>query len=144
VSEEYVELYRAFAEELIACRSEADWQAWVDTTAQYFDPDIDWDASELDLPDAADGSYRGREAAKQFWREWLAAWETLDFEYELLDAGDCVVMLVLEQRMRGRTSGIEVDLASNAHLATFRDGLLVSWKPYMSQSEALKAAGLEG
>ena len=37
--------------------------------------------------------------------EWLAAWEIVEFEYELVDAGDRVVML-LEEQMRGR-SGIK-------------------------------------
>ena len=30
----------------------------------------------------------------------------------------------------------------HAHVYTFRDGLIVHWKLYMSQSEALEAAGL--
>jgi len=30
--------------------------------------------------------YRGAEEVRQFWREWLAAWETITFEYELIDA----------------------------------------------------------
>ena len=87
------------------------------------------------------GVYRGSEAARQFWREWFAAWETLQFEYELVDAGDRVVML-LDLRMRGRSSGIEVALGKHAWVTTFRDGLMVHSKLYMSQSEALEAAGL--
>jgi hypothetical protein len=78
----------------------------------------------------------------QFWRDWLAAWETLAFEYQLLDVDDAVVML-LEQRMRGRTSGIEVSLGKYAQVATYRDGLIVHWKSYASQSDALRAVGLE-
>ena len=85
--------------------------------------------------------YRGIEAVRQFWREWLAAWETVEFEYELVDAGDRVVAL-LDQRMRGRSTGIEVSLGKYAQVATFRDGLMVHWKLYPSQSEALEAVGL--
>ena len=84
---------------------------------------------------------QGKEAVRGFWREWLAAWETVQFEYELIDAGDRVVML-LDQRMRGRSTGIEVSFGRYAQVFTFRDGLLVHWKAYLSQAEALEAAGL--
>jgi SnoaL-like domain len=87
------------------------------------------------------GVYRGVEAVRQWWREWFAAWEALQFEYELVDAGDRVVWL-LDVRMRGRSTGIEVPLGKHAWVATFREGLIVHQKLYMSQSEALKAVGL--
>jgi len=44
--------------------------------------------------------------------------------------------------MRGRSSGIEVPMGKYAQVATFRDGLMVHWKLYTSQSEALEAVGL--
>jgi ketosteroid isomerase-like protein len=108
---------------------------------ELLDPDIEWDASDIvfDLS----GVYHGAEAVKQYWRDWLAAWETVQFEYELVDAGDRVVALI-DQRMRGRSSGIEVTLGKYAHVYTFKDGLIVHWKLYVSQSDALKAAGLSG
>jgi hypothetical protein len=43
--------------------------------------------------------------------------------------------------MRGRSTGIEVSLGKYAQIATFRGGLMVHWKHYMSQSEALKQSG---
>jgi hypothetical protein len=78
-----------------------------------------------------------------FWREWLAAWGTFDFDYELLDAGDRVVMLV-DQRTVGRSSGVEVPSVKYAQVATFKDGLMVHWRMYGSQSKALEDAGLPG
>ena len=71
----------------------------------------------------------------------VSAWETLQFEYELVDAGERVVLL-LDQRMRGRSTGIDVPMGNYAHVATFRNGLVVHWKFYASQSEALEAVGL--
>ena len=44
--------------------------------------------------------------------------------------------------MRGRSTGIDVPLGKYAQLYTFRDGLIVHWKLYESQAEALQAAGL--
>ena len=93
-----------------------------------WDPDIEWDASEAVFPDL-NGVYRGKEAVRQWWGEWLSAWETVEFEYTLVDAGDRVVALI-DKRMRGRSTGIEVPLGKYAHLATFRDGLLVHLKIY--------------
>jgi hypothetical protein len=87
------------------------------------------------------GVRRGAEAVKEWWREWFAAWETLEFEYELVGGGDCVVML-LDLRMRGRSSGIDVPLGKHAWVTTFRNGLMIHSKLYMDQAEALEAAGL--
>jgi ketosteroid isomerase-like protein len=140
MSQENVELWRASIEVFLAGTSESDWTAWLDEAARLWDPDIEWDTSGADAPDIG-GVYRGREAVLGFWREWFAAWETIQFEYELIDAGDRVVLL-LDQRMRGRSTGIEVPLGKYAQIATFRDGLIVHWKIYPSQSEALEAVGL--
>jgi hypothetical protein len=101
--------------------------------ADLLDPDVVWDSTNTRMFDL--------EGVSQFWREWLGAWETVEFEYELVDAGDRVVALI-DQRMRGRSTDIEVPLGKYAQLWTFRDGLVVHWKLYDSQSEALEAAGL--
>src|SRR3954454_425273 len=106
------------------------------------DPQIEWDSSEFPMPDIS-GVYRGPEGVRQFWREWLAAWETVQFEYELVDAGNRVVALI-DQRMRGRFTGIEVPFGKYAQVYTFKEGLIVHWKAYMNQSEALEAAGVSG
>jgi hypothetical protein len=140
MSRENVELWRAFIEDFRAGTSESDREATLTKMAELWDPEIEWDASGSALPDI-DGVYRGIEAVRGFWREWLAAWEFVEFEYELVDAGDRVVVL-LDQRMRGRSTGIEVPLGKYAQVATFRDGLMVHWKLYVSQAEALEAVGL--
>jgi hypothetical protein len=140
MSQGNVELWRASIEDFLAGTSESDRERTLTKMAELWDPEIEWDVSEAAAPDI-DGVYRGIEAVRQFWREWLAAWETVEFEYELVDAGDRVVAL-LEQRMRGRSTGIEVPFGKYAQVATFRDGLMVHWKLYGSQSEALEAVGL--
>ena len=58
-------------------------------------------------------------------------------EYEIRDAGDSVVVL-LDQRMRGRSTGIEVDFGKHAQVWDFRDGLIKRWKFHASQQEASK------
>jgi SnoaL-like domain len=141
MSQENVERWRAVNEEnarLVASEG-FDPEAAVSKIAEVWDPEVIFDASESQVPGLI-GVYRGIEACKQFWREWYGAWDAIQFEYELLDAGDRVVMLA-DVRMRGRHTGIEVPYGKFAVVATFRDGLIVHLNP-MRQSEALKTAGL--
>jgi hypothetical protein len=143
MSQKNVELWRASIEDEFFSRgtSEFDREATISKMAGLWDPELELDVSAFEGPDIGGGVYRGTEAVGRFWREWFAAWETVEFEYELVDAGDCVVMLV-DLRMRGRSSGIEVPFGKHAFVTTFRDGLMVHSKLYMSQTEALEAAGL--
>jgi ketosteroid isomerase-like protein len=103
---------------------------------------VEWDASEIALPDLGDGLMRGYEGVRRFWMTWLAAWEDVSFEYELLDAGEHVVALI-DQSNRG---SIEVKLAptSYAQVWTFKDGQVIRWKLYWDRKDALEAAGLGG
>jgi ketosteroid isomerase-like protein len=141
MSRENLELVRGILEDFLAGKSEFDAEGMLTRIVgeDIMDPDIEWDASEamFDLG----GVYRGVEAVRQWWRNWLAAWETTEFEYELVDAGDRVVALI-DQRMRGLSTGIAVPLGKYAHVYTLRGGLIVHWKVYRSQSEALAAVGL--
>ena len=132
MSRENVELVRGSFENFLAGRS--------DFGVELLDPDVEWDATDLGTPDGA-AVYRGVEGVQKFWREWLAAWETVQFEYELIDSGDRVLALI-DQRMRGRSSGLEVSFGKYAHLYTFRNGSIIHWKGYRNQSEALEAVGL--
>ena len=67
------------------------------------------------------GVFRGKEAVRRWWREWLGAWETVEFEYELLDAGNRVVALI-DQRMRRRSIGIEVSRGKYAQVGCYGTG----------------------
>jgi hypothetical protein len=141
VSQENVEKLSALVEDFLAGTDESEREAMLTRIASLWDPEIEWDSSEIAVPDLA-GVVRGREAVRRTWGEFLAAWENMRFEYELIDAGDSVLLL-LDQRMRGRSTGIEVAFGMNAHVVTFKDRLIVRWKLYRSQSEALKVLGLE-
>jgi len=127
--QENVELVRKAFESFLARKKE--WGSGL------LDPEVEWDATELSVLDIS-GVYRGVDEVRQFWREWLAAWETVQFEYELVDAGDRVVALI-DQQMRGRSTGLEVPFGKYAQVYTFRDGLIVHWKLYASHAAALAA-----
>jgi SnoaL-like protein len=142
MSHENMELARRTLEDFLAGKSEFDTEGKLTKLAgeEHWDPHIEFDVSEAVVPELR-GVFRGKDAVRRWWDEWLDAWETVEFEYELLDAGDRVVVLI-NQRMRGRSTGIEVSRGKYAQVATYRDGLLVHWRFYGNQSEALKAVGL--
>jgi SnoaL-like domain len=140
MSRENVEQLRAGIESFLAGTSESAREDMLTRAAERWDPEIELDASETPVLDIS-GVYRGKDAVKQFWREWLAAWGTVRFEYELVDAEDRIVML-FDMRMRGRSTGIDVPFGKVAWVFTYRGGLLVHQKFYTGQSEALEAVGL--
>jgi ketosteroid isomerase-like protein len=133
MSRENVDVLRAAFENFLAGSS--------DFGAELLDPEVELDVSSRSLLDIGGRVYHGIDGVRQFWRDWLGAWETVQFEYELVDSGERVVALI-DQRMRGRTTGIEVPFGKYAHVYTFRNGLIVHTKIYTSQSEALEAVGL--
>ena len=136
-----MEIWRANIEaQLAALTAGTSPEVTISKMAEIWDPDIEVDAIESPAMDLQ-RVYRGRDEARQFWREWFAAWDTLRYEYELLDAEESVVVL-LDLHMRGRSTGIEMDHGKFAWVGRFRKGLIVHAKMYSSQSEALEAAGL--
>lgn len=100
-------------------------------------PDVEWDVSRL-WPDGQ--IYRGRSGVVRFFRRWLGAWETYDFEVEeVLDAGAHVVVM-LRERGRAKGTGAEVNHRF-AQVWTLRDGRVVLWRAYAGREEALAALG---
>ena len=140
MSQENVEILRVLTEDFLAGTSESDREDMLSKLEGGWDPDIELDASDAPVLDI-NGVYRGTAAVQHFWREWLAAWETNRVEYQLVDAGDHVVQL-FDLRMRGRSTGIELPFGKLAWVCSFRDGLLVHQKLYLSHAEALEAVGL--
>jgi hypothetical protein len=144
MSQENVEIVRAMFEDFLAGATEYDADGVLTRLPgeEVWDAEIVFDISVAPMPDAS-GVFKGIEACRGFWREWLAAWDALEWEYELVDAGDHVVALINNQRMRGRSTGIEMPIGGDyAHVLTFREGRLVHWKIHLTQGEALEAASL--
>jgi ketosteroid isomerase-like protein len=109
---------------------------------ELYAPDIEWDvtpspAAQLGLEPV----YHGHEGVRRFWRDYLSAFERLDFELEeLIDAGDRV-LAVVHERALGRHSGIAFDNPVFA-VWTLRDGEIARMRVYLDRDEALEAAGL--
>ena len=139
--QENVEVVRRVTEAFGAGTPETEREDMLTKIAELWDPEIELDASDFPVLDIS-GVYRRVDAVRQVWRDWLAAWETTPFDYELVDAGDRVVQLV-DMQVRGRSTGIEMPFGKFAWVYRVRDGLIVHQKLYMGQSQALKAVGLE-
>lgn len=110
---------------------------------EVYDPEIEWENSDAGLPSVGfEPVYRGHAGVRAFWRQWLEAWESIDFRLDdLMDAGEEVVALIW-QRNRGRASGAVVEY-EYAQVWTLRAGLVIRQRTFMHRQDALRVVGLE-
>jgi ketosteroid isomerase-like protein len=110
-----------------------------DETADLLDPEIEWHGTVGGLAEGTVAS--GREEVARFMLEDSQEWDELVFEpSEFIDLGDTVVVLQQERR-RGRHSGVEVE-TDTASVIRLRNGRIWHVQGYMDQAEALEAVGL--
>jgi 2-C-methyl-D-erythritol 4-phosphate cytidylyltransferase len=107
--------------------------------AHYHD-DVVWDLSQLpDVLEAGD-VYRGHDGLRRYWREWLAAWETVRFEIDdVFAVGDHVVQYQ-RQVVRGRHSGIEFEIDEYAQVWAFRGERISGMYFFADRDEAVRFA----
>jgi ketosteroid isomerase-like protein len=87
------------------------------------------------------GTHRGREAIQGFIEDYIAAFDSMDFEpEEFLENGDQVVVL-LTRRARPKGGSGEM-VVRNGHIWTVRDSTILSMKSFPDPEKALEAAGL--
>jgi ketosteroid isomerase-like protein len=103
-----------------------------------FDPDVEWDGTNL-----PDGNVsRGLGAVVAHVTRWAEAWDTWEVALEeVVDAGDDRVIAFI--RERGRTkAGLAVD-ELHSELYALRNGKIVYRKGFSDAGEALSVAGLQ-
>jgi ketosteroid isomerase-like protein len=106
---------------------------------ELIDPEIVWDLSRVNLPDAT--VYTGPLDFTGFVEAWEEGFASEHMEGEkILDAGDRVVVFV-RHRGRGRLSGIDID-QTFAMVWTLRNGRAIRMDLYPTRAEALEAVGL--
>ena len=117
-------------------------RAWT-VALEIIDPQMEMDMTRAPMPDLA-RVYRGPEEIASFWVKWLEAWGSLgEFgETEVVGVGDEVVFWTTRQTMRGKESGVAVDMPEYAWTMTFRGDRIARATMYPSKAEAIEAAGL--
>jgi ketosteroid isomerase-like protein len=88
------------------------------------------------------GIIHGKEAVIEFWRDYSDTWDELVFEpIEFREAGEDQVVVIHDQRGRGRRSGATFELRSGT-MFRLRAGSVVKMKFFPNGEAALEAAGL--
>jgi ketosteroid isomerase-like protein len=88
------------------------------------------------------GLIHGKDAMIDFWRDYLDTWDECVLEpIEILEAGQDQVVVVADERGRGKGSGASFERRS-ATIFTLRAGSLVKLKFFGTPEDALEAAGL--
>ena len=120
-------------------------QAWAAFTRHdnaaalgFYDPEV-----ELHGLGLAGGVYRGLTGVREYFGDWLAAWDEFSTDVEeWIDAGDDVIAVV-HDRASGRHSRVQVE-RRQWHVWMVRNGKLWRLRIYATRAEALAAAGLKG
>jgi ketosteroid isomerase-like protein len=128
MSQENVEVVRGMWEAFLRQDFEAALSA--------FDPDVEWDGTNL--PDGRVA--RGHDAVRDHTARWASTWADWRVELEqFIDAGDEVVLFIREKGLS--KSGIEVD-ERHAEVYTVRDRRILRRRGFSDGQEALEAVGL--
>ena len=104
-----------------------------------WDPEGEWIPA---MAGAVEGkTYRGTEGLLNYSREFFGSFSEVRLEnFQFKDLGDRVLVLY-EFRVRGHDSGVAMHQSGGA-LFTFRSGKIIHGCSFLSQDEALEAAGL--
>ena len=98
-----------------------------ETPFAFYAKDIVWEVAGLGAGIGLEGTYHGYDGIRAFWREWLSAWEAIEWEETSISDGEdgTVVVLIENQRNLGRGSGIWIDQAPYTLNFTFRGNQIV-------------------
>ena len=140
MSEENVELVKAFLEAGPKMDKAAVLAALPELIPQICDPDIEW----VEDPQRADGRvYRGHEGVRESFVRWLEQWDQYAMTFEsFVDCGDDV-LVVAREHARGALSGATVSSAIFL-VVTIRDGKILRYREFYDEQVAREAAGLTG
>ncbi len=139
MSQENVEVMRQLHEVTLNDDLVAAWTA----AAKLLAPEIEMDTTRVPVP-GLPGVYRGPDEVARFWRDWTEAWGSLGQigEPVLIDADDQVFAWYTQHELRGKGSGIGVEMPEYGWVVTVRDRKILRATLFMDKTEALAAAGL--
>jgi ketosteroid isomerase-like protein len=105
--------------------------------AEFIHPEVVFEP----LRSRTEGAFVGHEGMRQFIADTDEMFEVFNVSYtDVRDLGERV-LAIGSIRMRGKVSGVEIDVPT-AVIAAFRDGLLWRFKDYGDARSALRAAGV--
>jgi ketosteroid isomerase-like protein len=111
----------------------------LDGLREYLDADFTFH-EDPKFPES--GVYRGRDAFEAYAKQFLAVWETQDWQLEdAVAIGADKVLTKLKVTWRGEGSGVEV-AAEPGWIWTIRNGRAVSCEAFLDRNRALEAVGL--
>ena len=140
VSVENVEILRRSYEEFQAAMARGDPGSWFDSGG--VSGDFEWALDPRYPPFEGRPVWRGREGFVEFVRTWTEGFEDWSIRVEqLIDADDDRVVALTRQTALGKGSGVPVELYIG-QVWEVEGGRLTRVTNYMSQSDALEAAGL--
>ncbi len=120
------------------------WEAWergdMPAVFDFYDPAVEWDMSESDVPDM--GVFRGHDGVRRFFREWMAPFDDYYAHAEDFKLGSEGVLVRMRQGGRGKESGVDVGMPPLWQLYRLRAGRAVRVEIYRDEDRALEAAGL--
>jgi ketosteroid isomerase-like protein len=108
-----------------------------ETALAAFDPDVEWDGTNLPEGKLS----RGQDAVVDHLIRWAEMWEIWEVELEdVIDAGQDRVIVFFRERGRSK-AGLDVN-ERHSELYVIRDGRIVYRKGFSDADEALVEAGL--
>jgi 2-C-methyl-D-erythritol 4-phosphate cytidylyltransferase len=104
----------------------------------HYHDDVVWDMSHTLVSVGDEEVYRGHHGLREYWRSWLGAWETVHFEAgEVIAAGNHVVQFQ-RQLVRGRHSGIEMEIPNYVQVWSFRGDKITAMRFFADPDEAMR------
>ena len=101
--------------------------------------DVTW--VEVSGRPESSGERHGRERLRRSIEELFEAWESYRLEIERLEPSGDLVLALVRECARGRTSGLEVE-SRWGYLVSVADGEITRVEAYRDPDAALAAAGL--
>jgi len=133
MSRENVELATRFYE---PATSKAEMLAGVPRIMEFCHPSVEW------TPRKEGSIYRGRLGVGRALERWLESFDEYRYEVRrIIDCGGDQVLVVGVEVGKGALSGVEVR-SVNHELLTIRDGMIVRFREFYDEGQALEAAGL--
>jgi ketosteroid isomerase-like protein len=110
----------------------------LDRLTELTDPDVEWRSAFVA---GTGGVYRGHAGMREYISDMNDAWDIvrLDVDHEI--GVGAVVVFVGRIHYRGKGSGIEAE-SESGYMLKFREGRVLTFRPFREPEAALEAVGL--